>query len=312
MKDRIELLPKDRSFYKANLHCHSTVSDGAFTPEELKSMYMAKGYSVIAFTDHEICVPHTELTDDNFVALTGVEIAFGVGGKNKTSVHLCGIARDPEKTMEIPNEESDCAEAIASGVVRLRKENCISTLNHPLWSALSAETLQSLPSPDHMEVANGFEMIVDGYGTADALYEMELRRGRRFRPLATDDSHRSADGSAGLEYFRGWTVLCAQKLCYDAMIEALEKGHFYASTGPEIRGLWIENNVLYVETSPVCGIYVHGTEYRHRKAVTERHNTLCRAEIPLTGFETSDYLFVRLVDENGKTAWSCPYYFEKV
>ena len=34
------LLPKDGSFYKANLHCHSTFSDGKKTPAELKQMYM--------------------------------------------------------------------------------------------------------------------------------------------------------------------------------------------------------------------------------------------------------------------------------
>ena len=30
------LLPEEGSFYKANLHCHSTYSDGQLTPEELK------------------------------------------------------------------------------------------------------------------------------------------------------------------------------------------------------------------------------------------------------------------------------------
>ena len=41
------LLPKDGSFYKANLHCHSTVSDGRFTPEEIKKAGMD-----IYFVDH--------------------------------------------------------------------------------------------------------------------------------------------------------------------------------------------------------------------------------------------------------------------
>lgn len=48
------LLPKSGSFYKANLHCHSTVSDGKLTPEELKKIYKEKGYSVIAYTDHDV------------------------------------------------------------------------------------------------------------------------------------------------------------------------------------------------------------------------------------------------------------------
>lgn len=31
------LLPETGHFYKANLHCHSTVSDGSRTPEEIKT-----------------------------------------------------------------------------------------------------------------------------------------------------------------------------------------------------------------------------------------------------------------------------------
>ena len=37
MKTR-ELLPKDVTYYKANLHCHTVFSDGKMTPEEVKQM----------------------------------------------------------------------------------------------------------------------------------------------------------------------------------------------------------------------------------------------------------------------------------
>ena len=52
------LLPEGGKFYKANLHSHSTVSDGVKTPEELKEMYKAEGYSVFAYTDHDNFVRH--------------------------------------------------------------------------------------------------------------------------------------------------------------------------------------------------------------------------------------------------------------
>ena len=39
------LLPETGHFYKANLHAHSTLSDGRLTPEELKAAYKAHGYS---------------------------------------------------------------------------------------------------------------------------------------------------------------------------------------------------------------------------------------------------------------------------
>ena len=44
------LLPEGGRFYKANLHCHSTLSDGALTIGELKEAYKSRGYSVLAYT----------------------------------------------------------------------------------------------------------------------------------------------------------------------------------------------------------------------------------------------------------------------
>ena len=63
------LLPECGSFYKANLHSHSTVSDGTKTPEELKEMYKNRGYSVFAYTDHDNFVCHNELSDEEFLVL---------------------------------------------------------------------------------------------------------------------------------------------------------------------------------------------------------------------------------------------------
>ena len=38
MEKRI-LLGKGKNFYKANMHCHSNLSDGKLTPHELKEFY---------------------------------------------------------------------------------------------------------------------------------------------------------------------------------------------------------------------------------------------------------------------------------
>ena len=68
------LLPHSGKFYKANLHCHSTVSDGELTPEELKKIYKEQGYSILAYTDHDVLISHAELADENFLPLNGYEM----------------------------------------------------------------------------------------------------------------------------------------------------------------------------------------------------------------------------------------------
>ena len=68
------LLPADKTAFKANLHCHTTFSDGKNTVEEIKKLYMERGYSVVAFSDHNCLVPHPELAGPDFVPLTATEI----------------------------------------------------------------------------------------------------------------------------------------------------------------------------------------------------------------------------------------------
>ena len=66
----------DGPFYKANLHTHTNYSDGRFSPEEMKALYQERGYSIVAFSDHEILVPHPELASEDFLPLTATEYAF--------------------------------------------------------------------------------------------------------------------------------------------------------------------------------------------------------------------------------------------
>ena len=69
------LLDKNKNFYKGNMHCHSNLSDGHFTPEELKKLYKEKGYSFLAITDHEHFNNNSHLDDGEFITLTSAEFA---------------------------------------------------------------------------------------------------------------------------------------------------------------------------------------------------------------------------------------------
>ena len=69
-------------------------------------------------------------------------------------------------------------------------------------------------------------------------------------PLCTDDAH------AITGCFRGWTQIKAESLEYGAVMNALEKGDFYSSTGPEIHELYIEDHMLHVKTSAAREIFL--------------------------------------------------------
>lgn len=100
---RTYLIPNHGSFYKANLHCHSTVSDGKWTPEQIKENYKARGYSIVAYTDHNVFVTHNEL-DEDFLPLNGYELDFvqqnRIEGKSPKVCHVFFISLDENKKMQ--------------------------------------------------------------------------------------------------------------------------------------------------------------------------------------------------------------------
>ncbi len=73
------------------------------TPEETKEEYMKRGYSIITYTDHEALVPHNDLSDENFLAITSYEIATNElvhqgGFEYVRTYHLNLFAREKNKT----------------------------------------------------------------------------------------------------------------------------------------------------------------------------------------------------------------------
>ena len=63
----MDLISPAKKQYKANLHSHSTMSDGRLTPQQLKDAYKARGYSILAITDHDYPVDHSDLSEKDFL-----------------------------------------------------------------------------------------------------------------------------------------------------------------------------------------------------------------------------------------------------
>lgn len=300
------LLPPEGNLYKANLHCHTTVSDGDFSPSQIKDFYKRRGYHAVAFTDHQICQPHPELNGPDFVALTGIEIAYGI--RKSTSIHVCGISRNPAAVLHHPNTIENDIGKLNEGIRFLNEKNFITTLNHPRWSGICAAEIAAIQGFANMEVVNGYELMVDGYGDSSACYEEALRAGRKILPLASDDSHHaSAPEKPGYEFFQGFTVLKAPCLSYESLIASLDTGAFFASTGPMFQNLWLEDGMLHIECTPVRGVYVHGHLYRHRASHVTAENTITCLDLDVSSLITdSAYLFVKIMDTGGHSAWACP------
>ena len=83
----------------ADLHCHSVVSDGTLTPEELAQRAYANGVCLWALTDHDELGGQKRASDAakalGMKYLSGVEISVTWMGQ---TIHIVGLGIDPDNT----------------------------------------------------------------------------------------------------------------------------------------------------------------------------------------------------------------------
>ena len=272
------LLPESGSFYKANLHCHSVISDGHLTVEEIKEQYKAHGYSVVAFTDHDVLIPHNDLTDENFLALNGYEMEInGEGGK---TCHLCYIAlengnfrqvcwhrsaylfgnapkyRDKVEFVNEPDYIRNYDHMCINDMIKKGREHgFFVTYNHPVWSLEDYPEYIGYDGMNAMEICN-YGCFIEGYPEYDSkVYDDMLRAGKRIYCIGADDNHNHRpQDDPKYDSFGAFIMIKADKLEYRTVTGAMEKGFFYASQGPEIKSLWYEDGRIFIETSPAFRI----------------------------------------------------------
>ena len=239
----LELLATGKNFYKSNLHTHSTVSDGKWTVEEIKQAYMDKGYSIVAFTDHEVCVDQSYLTDETFLAITGYEIGINEESDpkyrwNTKAYHLNLLAKVPENTKQIyynpcylfGNTLSfkeklkvekyyirDYSVDTVNDIIRTANENgFLVCYNHPHWSLQTREDYKDLEGLWALEVANAGSLYAGYEENQPHVFDEMLRDGKRILPVMGDDSHHIEHA------FGTFVMISADELEYPTIINALE------------------------------------------------------------------------------------------
>ena len=165
------LIHPGKKQFKANLHSHTNRSDGKLTAEAMKQIYRDNGYSILAITDHESPKSYNELTEKDFLMLTGYEVYIRldpsyIGGIYVPEVHLNLFAKDPqneaiicfnEKSTKYRTPEEKAAlkkigsqrtreytvEYINEFIRTARDAGYLVSYNHPVWSMEAEETILS-------------------------------------------------------------------------------------------------------------------------------------------------------------------------
>lgn len=316
MKDRI-LLP-ETGMYKANLHCHTTLSDGKHTPEEIKEMYMAEGYSIVAYTDHRHYGWHRELDGDGFLALAALESDLTESGGDwprLRTYHFNLFDTRPSEDRAgqdlLPHCDYHDKAGINEYIGRMNELGFLVCYNHPYWSLQDVTDYCDLKGLFAMEIYNHSSRVEGMYGFNPQAYEEMLRSGQRLFAVAADDNHDACPrDSAEYDSFGGYVYIAAESLTYGHVIQALRDGNFYWSTGPKLLGIEIKNDVLHVKCSPVEKIYVVQEGRNYYRKLVNPGETITEAEFPLNGGE--GWFRVEIRDERGMAAGSNAYYIDQL
>ena len=285
-----DLFGKKRA--KLGLHIHTTLSDGAMTPEKVAQLYRAAGYDAVALTDHWYFGESRELF--GLPIFSGCE--YEANGNRENTFHIvCLLAeREPQGITgeSTPQEMVDAIHA-AGG---------LAVLAHPAWSLNTVEAILAVDGFDATEIYN----TVSGTGhsfrpDSSLVVDLLACQGRSYPLLATDDAHYYRDFN-GMDACRSYIMALCDPGDPDSVKRAIREGDFYATQGPEIHLTKTENG-FRVDCSPCRKIvFASNRPWRPRIFTGEDGALLCSAEYSPVEDET--FLRAFVVDEDGKYAWT--------
>ncbi len=140
-------------------------------------------------------------------------------------------------------------------------------LNHPNFGyAVTAEQLMHVVGENFFEVYNGHPSVHnrgdDTHASTETMWDVinTWRLTKLELPLmyglATDDGHNyfETESGQGAQPGRGWVVVLASQLTPDALVESLEAGRFYSSSGVRLTDIRFVDGHLTVRIDEEAGV----------------------------------------------------------
>lgn len=316
--------------FKGNIHMHTTRSDGKLLPEEAIGKFRDAGYDFVMVSDHEIYWDNDAYDTDNFLVLGGTETSILMNKdynwplnhyrrdlENRRNQHTymhynCIKDYSVENKGQYFNHDERVPQMTDRGIDSwneqvhiMRERGNIVILNHPHWSRLAPEMMLASQNITAFEVWNTGDINECGGHSDEEIWDYCLTHGKRMLAVAADDSHRYTT-----DFNVGFTMIHCTEFSKSAICRAFKEGKFYASCGPVVHDMRIEDGILKIQSSPI----------RHAKIIgydADGFNK-CFADSQL--FESLEweintqmrYFRVELIDENGNKAWLQPVFVEDI
>ncbi len=273
--------------FKINLHTHTTLSDGSKTPEECAEIYKNAGYDAIAITDHWKFGEEREI--NGLKIFSGCEYDFGMDTLTEGVYHIVALFCKRDPMVEETDSPQTCIDKIIAA-------EGIPVLGHPAWSMNLPEEVAKLRGIKITEIYNTVSGVNHSFRPySGAFVDMMAVKGMPLKLFASDDVHYYTDDAAVAS-----TMVRCDSLHRDSVVDAINRGDFYCTTGPEVH-IRVENGETIVNCSPAVKVEVcTNTAFcRGRRILGEN---ITEHRVPL--FKIDKYIRAEVTDAEGRVGYS--------
>ena len=277
------------SWYRGNLHAHTTRSDGKASPEECRALYRAAGYDFLAITDHSTYGPGGMY--DGLLVIPAIELHH-TNWKEIKTYHFVGLG----VREGVMDADMDFPGGPQSVIDHIRRNDGFVITCHPDWSLLSPEDVLKLHDQDAIEIMNS-ATDPDARGNSSRFIDTLMARGMILPHIASDDRH-------GVnEHCVSSTWVNAPSLDTESVFRAIKSGQSYASNGPKFLNIEVLDGSILVECTPV----VKASFFSERFWVSGQRHVKFDYEATVALYKVDPkerFLRIELTDALGRQAWS--------
>lgn len=250
---------KQNGQYKANLHTHTTRSDGGLSPQYVVDKYHHLGYQILAITDHnEVTYPWTSLSAMKASKKSEQKVAEGslqkenINYENRVPELLGMIAIQgnevsaPHHTGSLFNDYNHSTQQTDSAYCAISAKNGLMIMNHPgrynhtaLWHTNLYRKYNQLVG---MEIFNNG----DRYTHDRQLWDSVLVALAPVRPVwaySNDDMH--SEKSLG----RNWNIFVLPELTEEWVRKGIEEGRSFYVYSPEGHKNQVMTKILSIQVN---------------------------------------------------------------
>lgn len=201
-------------------------------------------------------------------------------------------------------------DTVQRNVDAIRSADGVPHINHPNFGwAISVEDLAKVKNNKLFEIFNGHPLVNNKGGGGspglEEVWDILLSGGMTIYGIAVDDAHhfkRPWDGNASRPG-RAWVFVRASGLSAEAILDAMERGDFYASTGVELEDYKVDAGQISITIRP-RGDTRNTTQFIGQDGKVLEESMSSPAIYRFRGDET--YVRAKVNDSNGHFAWTQP------